>query len=571
MDISKMVELARGDKRVDLVLKNARLINVFSGDIHLTNVAVHQDRIIGMGDYQAKEQIDLKGKYLVPGFMDGHVHLESSMVTPAEFTRAVVPLGTTSVIIDPHEIANVMGLDGIRYMLEASQGLPLDVYIMLPSCVPSTHMETSGAELTSYDLSLLMGNERVLGLAEMMNFPGVISGDKQVLDKIRIARGKRIDGHAPGLGGKGLCAYIGAGIRSDHECTILEEAKEKLRLGMYIMVRQGTAARNLEDLLPLINSENSRNCFFVTDDRHPQDLLEEGHINFLVKKAVKLGLDPIKAIQMATINTAEYFRLADVGGIGPGYRADMVVLKDLENFEVEKVFKRGKLVAQNGKILPGKIRKEKVTIRSSMNVDWMGLKGFDIPAQEGKVLVIEVVPGQIVTKKLIVSPRVEKGRVVADIERDILKLAVVERHMASGNVGIGLVKGFRLKRGALASSVAHDSHNIVIVGAKDEDMMTAAIEVVRMKGGQVVVKEDEVIASLALPLAGLMTDGSLEETEDKVKQLNRAATDLGCRLRDPFMTLSFLALPVIPELKLTDKGLVDVEKFQIVPLFVKSG
>ena len=571
MDISKMIELARGDKKVDLVLKNARLVNVFSGDIHLTNVAVHQDRIIGMGDYQAKEQIDLKGKYLVPGFMDGHVHLESSMVTPAEFTRAVVPLGTTSVIIDPHEIANVMGLDGIRYMLEASQGLPLDVYIMLPSCVPSTHMETSGAELTSYDLSLLMGNERVLGLAEMMNFPGVISGDKQVLDKIRIARGKRIDGHAPGLGGKGLCAYIGAGIRSDHECTILEEAKEKLRLGMYIMVRQGTAARNLEDLLPLINSENSRNCFFVTDDRHPQDLLEEGHINFLVKKAVKLGLDPIKAIQMATINTAEYFRLTDVGGIGPGYKADMVVLKDLENFEVEKVFKRGKLVAQNGKILPGKIRKERVTIRSSMNVDWMGLKGFDIPVQEGKVLVIEAVPGQIVTKKLIVSPRVEKGRVVVDIERDILKLAVVERHMASGNVGIGLVKGFGLKRGALASSVAHDSHNIVIVGAKDEDMMTAAIEVVRMKGGQVVVKEDEVIASLSLPLAGLMTDGSLEETQGKVKQLNRAATDLGCRLRDPFMTLSFLALPVIPELKLTDKGLVDVEKFQIVPLFVKSG
>ena len=571
MDISKMIELARGDKKVDLVLKNARLINVFSGDIHLTNVAVHQDRIIGMGDYQAKEQVDLKGKYLAPGFIDGHVHLESSMVTPAEFTRAVVPLGTTSVIIDPHEIANVMGLDGIRYMLEASQRLPLDVYIMLPSCVPSTHMETSGAELTSYDLSLLLGNERVLGLAEMMNFPGVISGDKQVLDKIRIARGKRIDGHAPGLGGKGLCAYIGAGIRSDHECTILEEAKEKLRLGMYIMVRQGTAARNLEDLLPLINSENSRNCFFVTDDRHPQDLLEEGHINFLVKKAVKLGLDPIKAIQMATINTAEYFRLADVGGIGPGYRADMVVLKDLENFEVEKVFKRGKLVAQNGKILPGKIKKERVTIRSSMNVDWMGLKGFDIPVQEGKVLVIEAVPGQIVTKKLIVSPRVEKGRVVADIKRDILKLAVVERHMASGNVGIGLVKGFGLKKGALASSVAHDSHNIVIIGTNDEDMMTAAIEVVRMKGGQVVVKEDEVIASLPLPLAGLMTDGSLEETEDKVKQLNRAATDLGCRLRDPFMTLSFLALPVIPELKLTDKGLVDVEKFQIVPLFVKSG
>ena len=566
-----MIELARGDKKVDLVLKNARLINVFSGDIHLTNVAVHQDRIIGMGDYQAKEQVDLKGKYLAPGFIDGHVHLESSMVTPAEFTRAVVPLGTTSVIIDPHEIANVMGLEGIRYMLEASQRLPLDVYIMLPSCVPSTHMETSGAELTSYDLSLLLGNERVLGLAEMMNFPGVISGDKQVLDKIRIVRGKRIDGHAPGLGGKGLCAYIGAGIRSDHECTTLEEAKEKLRLGMYIMVRQGTAARNLEDLLPLINSENSRNCFFVTDDRHPQDLLEEGHINFLVKKAVKLGLDPIKAIQMATINTAEYFRLADVGGIGPGYRADMVVLKDLENFEVEKVFKRGRLVAQNGKILPGKIKKERVTIRSSMNVDWMGLKGFDIPVQEGKVLVIEAVPGQIVTKKLIVSPRVEKGRVVADIKRDILKLAVVERHMASGNVGIGLVKGFGLKKGALASSVAHDSHNIVIIGTNDEDMMTAAIEVVRMKGGQVVVKEDEVIASLPLPLAGLMTDSSLEETEDKVKQLNRAATDLGCRLRNPFMTLSFLALPVIPELKLTDKGLVDVEKFQIVPLFVKSG
>ncbi|UCG93714.1 MAG: adenine deaminase [Candidatus Aerophobus sp.] len=570
MDIGKMIELARGKKEVDIVLKNARLVNVFSGDIHLTNVAVHEGRVIGMGDYKAKEEIDLEGKYLVPGFFDGHVHLESSMVTPAEFARAVVPSGTTSVIIDPHEIANVMGLDGIRYMLEASRGLPLDVYIMLPSCVPATHLETSGAKLTSYDLSLLLDNKRVLGLAEMMNFPGVISEDREVLDKIRIAQGKRIDGHAPGLKGKDLCAYIGAGIKSDHECITVKEAKEKLRLGMYIMVREGTAARNLKDLLPLINPDNSRKCFFVTDDRHPQDLLEEGHINSIIKKAVKLGFDPIAAIQMATINTAEYFRLADVGAIAPGYRADMVVLKDMENFEIEKVFKNGRLIAENGQILPRKIKKTKVTIRSSMNVDWMGLGEFNIKAEPGRVRVIQIIPGQIVTRKLIVSPKIEKGKVVADIDRDILKIAVVERHLASGNAGIGLVKGFGLKKGALASSVAHDSHNIIIVGAKDEDMMTAAIEVVKMRGGQVVVSDDEVIASLALPIAGLMTNRPLEEARDKIKRLNQAATELGCRLKEPFMTLSFLTLPPIPELKLTDKGVVDVKKFQIVPLFVTS-
>ena len=570
MDVRKIIELARGEKEVDLILKNGRLVNVFSGDIHLTNVAVDEGRVIGMGDYKAKEEVDLEGKYLVPGFFDGHIHLESSMVTPAEFARAAVPLGTTTVIIDPHEIANVMGLDGIRYMLEASQRLPLDVYIMLPSCVPATHMETSGAKLTSYDLSLLLGNNRVLGLGEMMNFPGVILEDREVLDKIRAAKGKRIDGHAPGLKGKDLCAYIGAGIKSDHECITVKEAKEKLRLGMYIMVREGTAARNLEDLLPLINSDNSRKCFFVSDDRHPRDLLEEGHINSIIKKAVKLGLDPITAIQMATINTAEYFKLTDVGVIAPGYRADMVVLKDIENFEIEKVFKDGRLVAQNGQILPRKIKKTRVTIRSSMNVDWMGLQGFDIKAEGDKVLVMQIIPEQIVTRKLTVSPKIEKGKVVVDIDRDILKIAVVERHLASGNVGIGLVKGFGLRKGALASSVAHDSHNIVIVGAKDEDMMTAAIEVVRRRGGQVVVKDDEVIASLALPIAGLMNERALEKVSDKTKKLNQAATALGCRLKEPFMSLSFTALPPVPELKLTDKGVVDVEKFQIVSLFVDS-
>ncbi|MBE0478909.1 adenine deaminase, partial [Candidatus Aerophobetes bacterium] len=371
MDVSKIIELARGKSEVDFIFKNAKLVNVFSGDIHLTHIAVHEGIIIGMGDYRAKKEIDLEENYVLPGFLDGHVHLESSMVTPAEFARAVVPVGTTGVVIDPHEIANVMGLDGIRYMLEASQGLPLDVHIMLPSCVPATHLETAGAELTSYDLSLLWKNERVLGLAEMMNFPGVIYQDKKTLDKIRMAQGKRIDGHAPGLTGKNLCAYIGAAIRSDHECTTLEEAKEKLRLGMYIMVREGTAARNLQALLPLINSDNSRKCFFVTDDRDPEDLLKEGHINYVVKKSVQLGLDPIVAIQMATINTAEYFGLHDVGAIAPGYRADMVVANDLHNLKIDKVFKKGKLVAQNGKILPRKIKETRVTMRSSMNVNWM--------------------------------------------------------------------------------------------------------------------------------------------------------------------------------------------------------
>jgi len=568
MDISKIIELARGGKKVDLTLKNARLINVFSGDIYSTNLAIHEDIVIGMGNYKAKEEIDLKGKYLIPGFLDGHIHLESSMVIPAEFARVAVPAGTTSVITDPHEIANVMGLDGIRYMLKASQGLPLDVYIMLPSCVPATHMETSGAELTSLDLSPFLQNKRVLGLAEMMNFPGVIYQDKQVLDKIRMAQGKRIDGHTPGLKGKNLCAYIGAGIKSDHECTTIKEAKEKLRLGMYIMLREGTAAKNLEDLLPLVNSNNSRKCFFVTDDCHPQDLLEKGHINAIVKKAVKLGLNPVVAIQMATINTAEYFKLPNVGAIAPGYKADMVVLNDLKNFKVEKVFKRGKLVAQNGKILPRKIKKTRAIIRSSINIDWIGLKGFDIKAKIGKVLVIQVIPEQIITKKLIVTPKIEKNKVVVDIDRDILKIAVIERHLASGNVGVGLVKGFELKKGALASSFAHDSHNIVVVGTKNEDMMTAVIEVARMRGGQVVVRDDEVIASLALPIAGLISDQSLEKVRDKTKQLHQAAALLGCKLKDPFMSLSFLALPPVPELKLTDKGIVDVEKFQIVPLFV---
>lgn len=570
MDVSKIIELARGKSEVDLIFKNAKLVNVFSGDIHLAHVAVHEGVIIGMGDYRAKEKIDLGEKYVLPGFLDGHVHLESSMVTPAEFARAVVPAGTTGIVIDPHEIANVMGLDGIRYMLEASQGLPLDVYIMLPSCVPATHLETAGAELTSYDLSLLWKNERVLGLAEMMNFPGVIYQDKKTLDKIRMAQGKRIDGHAPGLTGKNLCAYIGAAIKSDHECTTVEEAQEKLRLGMYIMIREGTAARNLQALLPVINSDNSRKCFFVTDDRDPEDLLKEGHINHVIKKAVKLGLDPIVAIQMATINTAEYFGLGDTGAIAPGYRADMVVVNDLQDFRIEQVFKKGKLVAQNGKILPRKIKKTRVTMRSSMNVNWMGLQSFDIEAKGSQALAIGVVPGQIVTKKLKIAPKVKNGMVIADTENDILKIAVVERHLASGNVGVGLVKGFGLKKGALASSVAHDSHNIVIVGVSDVDMMTAAIEVVRMRGGQVVVKDDEVTAALSLPIAGLMSDKPLEKVRDKVGKLNEAAAELGCKLRNPFMTLSFLALPPIPELKITDKGLVDVEKFKIISLFSEA-
>jgi len=567
MLLEELIQVARGEVEADLLLKNARLINVFSGNIHDADVAIHRTRVVGFGDYRARQVIDLQGQYLCPGFIDGHVHIESSMLRVSEFARVVVPQGTTSIISDPHEISNVLGLDGIRYILESSKYNPLSVYIMLPSCVPATEMETAGSKLTAEDLAAMWRSDWVLGLGEMMNYPGVIFRDWQVLNKIKVAAGRPIDGHAPGLSGRDLCAYVAAGIGSDHECTTAEEAREKLQLGMHIMIREGTTARDLEALLPVVTPSNSSRCMFVTDDRHLPDLLNEGHMNFVIRKAIGLGLDPITAIQMATINTARYFGLKDKGGIGPGMRADMVVLDDLQDLNIRMVVRGGQLVAKDGELLPLKDKPKDVPLRSSMNINWDRTGDLQLPAAGKKAKVIGLIPDQVATESLLEEVKVENGLAVADVERDILKMAVIERHLASGNVGLGFVKGLGLKRGALGSSVAHDSHNLVLVGTNDEDMLLAAHRIERMRGGLAVVAEGRVLASLPLPIAGLMSERPFEEVNEGLKVLLDAAHDLGSELHDPFMALSFLALPVIPSLKLTDKGLVDVTQFKFVPLF----
>ena len=566
-ELEEVVRVARGDKRADILMKNAMVVDVFSGETHQEHVAVHDSVIVGFGKYRARKEMDLKGKYICPGFIDGHVHMESSMVSPHEFAKTVLPLGTTSIVADPHEIANVMGVEGIRYVGESGRSGLLNVYVMLPSCVPATDMETSGTRLSSSDLAELLHEEWVLGIGEVMNFPGVIRGVPDVLDKIGRAQGMRIDGHAPLLTGKDLNAYICAGIYSDHECTTVDEAMEKLRRGMLIMIREGTAAKNMEALIPMITSENSRRCMFVTDDRHPLDLLEDGHMDSIVRKAVRLGLDPITAIRMCTINTAEYFRIDRLGAVAPGYRADLLVFSELEALRPEAVFKDGRLVAENGRLV-GERETEKCTLKSSVNILGMDREGFRIKAISENAIIMKLVPDQIVTKKTVERIRIVNGYASSDMEKDILKIAVVERHVGTGNVGLGFVKGFGIREGAIGSSVAHDSHNIVVVGVDDDDMMSVIDEIEKMGGGQAVAVNGKVIESLSLSIAGLMSDRTLPEVVEGVKRLRGAARKLGCIIGDPFMTLSFLALPVIPELKITDRGIVDVNDFKIVPLFL---
>jgi adenine deaminase len=569
-ELKATIELSGGAKRVDLLLKNARVVNTFSGDIHKTHVAVHNGRVIGFGLYPAKKTIDLKGSYVAPGFIDGHVHIESSMVKIPEFARTVLPCGTTSVVIDPHEIANVLGLDGIKYMLSSSQNAVLGVYVMLPSCVPATSLETAGAELDAHDLALLLGDERVLGIGEMMNYPGVIYQDKGVLEKIAIAGNKVIDGHAPMLKDKQLYAYVSAGIKSDHECTDVAEAREKLRAGMYIMIREGTAAKNLKGLLPLVNSENSRKFILVTDDRHLEDIEKQGHIDYLVRSAIKMGVDPIRAIQMATINTAEYFGLKQLGAIAPGYQADLIVVDDLKKLNISRVFKKGRQVAVNRRIEPGVIKEYEGKVRGTVNVKWIEHEDFALRAEGKYAKVINVVPDQIVTKQTIEPVKQDGGFVSADTDRDILKIAVIERHMASGRFAKGLVRGFGLKKGAIASSVSHDSHNIVVIGTHDGDMYTAAVQVVKMQGGIVAALNGQVLEALPLPVAGLMSDRSSEYVKEKLKRLAEAARMLGSKLSDPFMAMAFLTLPPIPEIRITDRGVIDAVKFSVTDLFCKG-
>jgi adenine deaminase len=566
--LKEKIRIASGDGMADLLIKNGRVVDVFSGEIEKKDVAIFGGVVVGFGDYRAREIIDVNGDFLCPGLIDGHVHIESSMVTIPEFARAVLPNGTTSVVIDPHEIANVLGREGIRFMAESAKNIPLNVFIMVPSCVPATHMETSGATIKAADLRSLLKEPWTVGLAEMMNFPGVIFRDPEVLRKIEAAKGKRIDGHAPMLSGKGLYAYLTAGIRSDHECTTPKEAKEKLKNGMRIMIREGTTARNLRSLISLVHFKNANRFFFVTDDRHPKELLEEGHIDSMVRKAVQWGLDPILAIRMATLNAAEYFRLDDLGAIAPGYRADIISFDHLGRFQIKKVFKDGKLVAGNGNLFFPPIRQRKsLKLKETVRVKPLKKNAFLVRSDQSLAKVIQLIPDQIVTRKVMERVLLRDGAAHPNVKEDVLKIAVVERHKATGNIGIGFVQGFGLKKGAIGSSVAHDSHNIVLVGTNDADMFKAVEVIQAMKGGLTAVSDGRVLASLPLPIAGLMSGASVAQVNLQLEALHRATKTLGCKLPDPFMILSFLSLPVIPELKITDKGLVDVNQFKFVPLF----
>ncbi|OGO61464.1 MAG: adenine deaminase [Chloroflexi bacterium RBG_19FT_COMBO_48_23] len=565
MSLAKLISVARGDAPADLLLKNAKIINTFVGIIEEGNVAIYGDRIAGIGNYvKAKEVIDLKGIYLAPGLINGHTHIESSMLHPAQYAQAVVPRGTSTVITDLHEITNVAGFDGIKFVMNWVQKLPLDMFFVAPSCVPATHMETSGAEINAQDIKKILGMKNFIGLGEMMNFPGVISGDREVLKKIAVSQGKVIDGHAPGVTNKRLNAYLAAGIGSDHESTTLEEGREKLRRGMHLMIREGSSEKNLDALLPLVNDRTYNRCLFVVDDRSCSDLLHEGDIDAVVRKAIQNGLEPVRAIQLATMNTAEYFRLYDRGGIAPGYIANLITITDLPNLEIHMVFYKGHLVARNGKYLEAPLKASNNELTDTVRIKPFGIEALKLTTSGKSFPVIEIIPGQIITKKRIEMVKAKDGVIMPDLEEDILKLVVVERHKSSGNIGLGLIKGFGLKRGALASSIAHDSHNIVAVGTNDHDIFTVIKEIEKLQGGLAVCVDGKILAALPLPVAGLLSTEPLETVVKKFEKLEKTASGLGHVPPAPFALLSFIALPVIPELRLTDMGLVDVLEFKLI-------
>ena len=562
---ARLIAVAKGDQPADLVLANARVVNTFTGEVTPGNVAISGARIAGVGDYnKAKQTMNLSGKYLSPGFIDGHVHLESSMLDVGPYAQAVVPRGTSAIVTDLHEIANVCGIEGMRYVLDCVRKLPLDLFLMAPSCVPATHLETSGAAIGPEDIRQILRWREAIGLGEVMNFPGVIHGDASVLRKLALSQGKIIDGHAPGVRGKDLDAYIAAGIGSDHESVTLEEAEEKLAKGMFIMIREGSSEKNLEALLPLVTDKTYKRCLFVVDDRSADDLLHDGDIDAVVRKAIRLGLEPVRAIQLATINAATYFRLNGLGAIAPGYFANIMVLDDLRELSVNTVFYHGRPVARQGEPLFSLPEVDNRPVSGTVNIKPVTLEMLNLAATSDEMPVIEVIPGQIVTRKRYMKVKTASGQAVPDTDRDILKLVVVERHRATGNTGRGMVAGFGLKKGALASSVAHDSHNIIATGASDQDILAAIRETERLQGGLAAVADGKVLASLALPIAGLLATEPLGDVVDRLKKLEQAAIELGSKLPSPFATLSFLALPVIPELKLTDLGLVDVTEFKLI-------
>ena len=572
-DVQRRISIARGYAPADLVLRNARLVNVCSGECYPADVAIVDGLVVGIsepgGGYHGREERDVRGRWLAPGLIDGHMHIESTMLVLSEFARLVVPRGVSVVMLDPHEFANVMGVDGIRFVLESSRNLPLTAYIMLSSCVPASSFESPYRVLLADDLLPLLAEEQVLGLAEMMNMPGVLQGDEQVLAKIdaTLKHGLVVDGHAPGLSGRDLCAYASAGVMSDHECTTLEEARMRIRLGMWLMIREGSAARNLDTLLPLVQELHPPRVFFVTDDRDPQDLTTRGHIDSMVRRAIELGLDPIEAIRLASYNTAQYFRLYQRGAIAPNFVADMVVLDDLDTFQVESVYKDGRMVAQHGALLADAVTAVSFPgVTGTVHLGDISTDMLRIPGRPGMVEVVGIEPGQITTRHLREEAPIRDGKIVADPARDLLKLVVIERHHASGNLGLGLVKGFGLHKGAIASSVAHDAHNLVIAGASDSDIIKAARVLEEMGGGFACVVDGEVRARVALPYGGLVSPLPVADLVHQLRALDAAVAELGCILEHPCMTLSFLSLSVIPSLKLTDQGLIDVETFTLLPL-----
>jgi adenine deaminase len=565
--MNSLLHAARGETPVDLLVRNCQVVNVLSGEIHSASVGVTNGTFVGFGEYEAHKVVDACGRYLCPGLIEGHIHIESTLLDPIRFAQVAAAHGTAVVVCDPHELANVMGLDGIRWLLETTRNLPLDIRCMMPSCVPATHLETSGAVITAQDIAAMFKEYpgRILGLAEMMNYPGVLYQDPEVMGKIFAAGERPIDGHAPGLSGFDLNAYILAGPGSDHEACELDEAREKLRAGMHVMIREGSSEKNLFELLPLINEFNSQNCSLVTDDRHCDDLLRDGHLDYTIRLAVSRGLSPLRAIQMASINTARYFGLRRRGAVAPGYRADFVLVDDLETFSIFQTYLDGSVIVPQS----WRPAATDLSVGKSVHLGEISVSSLEMaaPAEGKRVRVIRTVPGQIVTEIDMIQPLVQNGRIKADVDADVAKLAVFERHHGSGGVGLGLVRGLGLKAGAIASTVAHDSHNLIVAGVSDSDMVLAARTLAECGGGFVCVRDGWVLYLLPLPLAGLMSDQEPEAVATGLDHLNASARELGCPEHiNPFMQLSFLSLPVIPRLRLTDKGLVNVEDFAFVPL-----